>query len=195
MCTDLNKISLREQIQAKMERFSPAYLEESDREILCLLSSLPEFQKAPRVFTYISIGREVDTRAIISLCLELGKTPALPYRYNKGTMGFAALDRPLPELPSGVFGIPMPDASLPELVPEEGDIMLVPALCFDEEGYRLGHGGGYYDRYLAAHPVFSVGLCREALLMPRLPREAHDWAVSCLLTDKKIARPGKAPQK
>lgn len=191
----MDKISLREQIKAQMAALSPAYLRESDEEIFRLLRSLPEFERAQRVFTYISIGREVDTRGIIALCQQLGKTPVLPYRYNRGQMGFTALDRPLSALSPGVFGIPMPDAALPELFPDPGDLMLVPALCFDADGYRLGHGGGYYDRYLAAHPVFSVGLCREVLLSPGLPREPHDRAVCCLITDKKIARPGKGPAK
>lgn len=191
----MDKISLRKEIKDKMAALSPDYLRESDEDIFLLLCDLPEFKQAKRVFTYISIDREVDTRRIIALCQTLGKTPVLPYRYSRGKMGFTALDRPLSALPPGVFGIPMPDASLPELFPAVGDLMLVPALCFDEEGYRLGHGGGYYDRYLAAHPVFSVGLCREALLSPRLPRAAHDRAVNCLITDKKIARPGKGPAK
>lgn len=191
----MDKIRLREQVKSQLAALPPAYLRESDEKIFHLLCSLPEFERAERVFTYISIDREVDTRRIIALCHELGKIPVLPYRYNKGQMGFTALDRPLSALSPGVFGIPMPDESLPELFPEAGDLMLVPALCFDEDGYRLGHGGGYYDRYLAAHPVFSIGLCREALLSPQLFRETHDRAVDCLITDKKIARPVKGPAK
>ena len=74
--------------------------------------------------------------------------------------------------------------------PESGDMIIVPALCFDRQGYRLGQGGGYYDRWLELHPeLFSVGLCRERFLQERVPREAHDMRVRCVATEKEAARP------
>ena len=62
--------------------------------------------------------------------------------------------------------------------------MLVPAVCYDRRGYRLGFGGGYYDRWLADFSGVRVGLCRGAVLQDRVPTEAHDARVDILLTEE-----------
>jgi 5-formyltetrahydrofolate cyclo-ligase len=191
----LDKIAFRTEIKSKTAALSGGYLAESDADILKKLLSLPEFVAAPRVFTYISIGREPDTRVLIHRCAELGKAVAVPVVLDTGEMRFVPLETGVEALSPGVFGIPTPDSDAPALTPRTGDLMVVPALCFDGQGYRLGRGGGYYDRYLAAHPVFSVGLCREALVADAVPRDPWDMRVSCLVTEKRIARPEMAPQK
>ena len=70
-----------------------------------------------------------------------------------------------------------------EVRPGATDIIIVPALCCDRYGNRLGHGAGYYDRYLAHSEAFSVCLCRKALLEEKLPAEDTDIAVSLVLND------------
>ena len=185
----MDKQTFRAEISARIAALGSDYIAESDRAILERLLDLPEFIKAPRVFTYLSVGREVDTVGLIEHSRKLGKTLALPISFENGIMRFALLEDPLSELPVGRYGIPSPRESSRELIPEEGDIIIVPALCCDDEGYRLGHGGGYYDRYLAACKAFSVGLCREALMTARLPRDEFDIRLNCLVTEKRIARP------
>lgn len=160
------------------------YITESDHAIAQNIISMPEFLSAPRVFTYISIGREVDTREIIEHCLKIGKTLALPFNFENGVMSFSLLDRPVDELQLGIFGIPVPAETSAKLIPEKGDIILVPALCYDENFYRLGHGGGYYDRYLSTFRAFSVGLCREKQLLPCVPTDEFDMRVDCIVTEK-----------
>ena len=81
------------------------------------------------------------------------------------------------------FGIWEPPESAPLLAREEIQLALVPALCYDRERYRLGFGGGYYDRWLSGFPGFTVGRCREGVLQPQVPREAHDQRVDLLLTE------------
>ena len=56
-------------------------------------------------------------------------------------------------------------------------MVLVPAVCYDRSRFRLGQGGGYYDRYLSGYGGATVGLCRDALLLERVPRERHDLPV------------------
>ena len=180
---------MRKEIKARIAQFDALDISESNAGILHNISALPEFIATRRIFTYLSIGREPDTRKLIELCLSMGKTVAVPYKYNAGEMHFALLDRPAEALETGVFGIPVPADDAVELVPKEGDLLVVPALCCDEYGYRLGRGGGYYDRYLTEHAFFSVGLCREALLVDKVPLDVWDKRVSCVITDKRIARP------
>ena len=183
------KDACRVEIRARAANLSLAYLADSDRGILKNVLSLPEFQNAPRIFLYISFGREPDTHALISACEQLGKPVAAPTNLRGGHMDFAFLTRSLAELPAGVYGIPQPAPDAPSATPEKDDLVIVPGLCFDESFYRLGRGGGYYDRFLSSCSAFKVGLCREALLMKTVPTEAHDERVDCLVTEKKTARP------
>lgn len=186
----MDKKCFRAEIKARIAALDDSYIIQSDRVIFDNLILLPEFISASRVFTYLSIGREPDTRGLIEYCLKLGKTVALPCDCDKdGSMNFALLGSPICDLLEDIYGIPVPPEAAERLEPQEGDIIIVPALCFDENGYRLGHGGGYYDRYLAKHSVLSVGLCREALVVACVPRDSFDRRTDILITDKRIARP------
>lgn len=182
------KAAFRADIKARTAALSLVYLADSDRGILKSLLALPEFQAARRVFLYISFGREVDTRALIDLCRKLKKPIAAPTNLNAGRMDFALLERPLSELPTGVYGIPQPPDDAVRVTPEADDLVVVPALCYDRERYRLGRGGGYYDRFLADCPAFKLGLCREELVVDSVPRESHDRRVDCLVTEKNVLR-------
>lgn len=71
----------------------------------------------------------------------------------------------------------------PLLSPDEIDLTLVPALCYDRSCVRLGFGGGYYDRWLAGYRGFTVGFCRDALLQDRVPAQSHDRRVDLVLTE------------
>ena len=67
--------------------------------------------------------------------------------------------------------------------------MIVPALSFDRDGYRLGYGGGYYDRFLAAHPqIVAVGLCYDACLCPQLPHDHYDVPLSYVISERSVIR-------
>lgn len=185
----MDKDIFRTEIKAKIAELDKGYIKDSDNGILNNLITLPEFISAQRVFTYISIGREVDTRNLIKYCVKTGKQVALPTDFNDYDMNFALLDCALEDLEYGKYGIPAPRPHAVRLVPDTNDIILVPALCYDENFYRLGRGGGYFDRYLSHCKGFSVGLCREELIVKEVPRDFYDMSVNCLITEKWIARP------
>ena len=137
------KAALRREIRARIAALPEEYLRESDAGILENVLSLPEFCRAGAVFAYLSVERECDTRRIIDALMESERAVALPRSRPGGSMDFALYDGRLAE---GLYGIPQPPEDAPELRPGEGDLILVPALCCDAAGVRLGHGGGYYDR-------------------------------------------------
>lgn len=177
-----DKHILRTKKHGELETLPQSYIDESDAAIEAKLLSLPEYLSAKRVFVYFSIGREVKTQGIISHALAAEKPVALPVCENGGKMSFRLVSD-LSELRSGKFGIPEPVPNAPELAPQAGDIVIVPALCCDENGNRLGHGAGYYDRYLAEHACFTVCLCRKRMLESFIPTEPTDVAVSLVLTE------------
>ncbi len=175
------KRALRLLKTAQIESLGEDYIRESDEAILNKLLSLDEFRRAGTVFLYHSVGREVSTVKLIELLLREKRRTALPVSGAGGIMKFYPLES-VSQLRQGRYGIPEPPETL-VVRPDGGDIIIVPALCCDSKGHRLGHGAGYYDRYLAETSCFSVCLCRSALLEDSLPAAGTDIRVSMVLTD------------
>ena len=86
------------------------------------------------------------------------------------------------------LGLRQPRAGTPPVDPATVELALVPGLCFHEEGTRLGYGRGYFDRFLGQLPagVPRVGVAYDALVVARLPREAHDLAMTHLATESGV---------
>ena len=82
------------------------------------------------------------------------------------------------------FGIPEPDGACPAIPKGDISVALIPHLMCDREGYRLGWGGGYYDRWLADFPGFTVCVCRPGRLAERIPREDFDVPVKLVLIEE-----------
>lgn len=176
------KAQLRKRIGEELAALPESYIESSNAKIAKRLFAMPEYTAAKRVFAYYSVGREVSTPAIIEHALSRGKQVALPVCESKGVMHFV-LVHSLSELKKGRYGIPEPQEDGETVTPEADDIIIVPALCADKSNNRLGHGAGYYDRYLANTECFSVCLCRAMLLKDVLPAEQTDIKVSAVITE------------
>ncbi|NCB52182.1 MAG: 5-formyltetrahydrofolate cyclo-ligase [Clostridia bacterium] len=179
------KKEFRARIRSLAAQFDEEYITSSDKGITAAVMAMAEYQGAERLFAYSATGRECATREIIEDAAARGKTIALPVVLGDGQMVFAAYRG---ELHTGAYGISEPEKGSDILVPTERDIMIVPALCCDEEGFRLGRGGGYYDRYLAGCLAYPVCLCREKLLAERVPRDWNDLPVLSVITEKRVIR-------
>ena len=132
---------------------------------------------------YASTAIEVDTFGIIEQALADGKRIALP-RCIKGTrnMEFHYISG-LDDLERGTFNVLEPKETLETVTDYSETLMIVPALALDSFGYRLGYGGGYYDRFLAHYRGGAVLLCRERLIREEIPVELHDYPVPWVLTE------------
>jgi len=143
---------------------------EKDTAIFTKLIALPEFEKAELVLTYVSTGHEVDTRQLIGYCFEKGIAAAVPGIVDEQMRFF--------ELRS--------DFTLGEAVLQFGtgsrQLCVVPALAYNAGGFRIGYGGGYYDRFLKDYTGLKVGICYGEFVCD-LPVEEHDVGVDVLLTD------------
>ena len=179
----------RSEIRKRIAAMDEIELEKSDNAIYNNLSSLAELCGAKRVFLYASAGREISTEKLIASLYAQGKTVCLPVSLANGEMFFAEY-RPETLCEGRFKGILEPSPNAAPVEPAEGDIILVPALCFNRQGYRMGQGGGYYDRYLSRHKLYSVGLAREALLCDGLQTEPHDIRVDCVVTETEIIKTG-----
>lgn len=134
------------------------------------------------VLLYYGAGAEPDTSRLLEPLAARGYRPALPHclpNHGMEAREYLGRERLLPN----AYGILEPDESCPVVKREDLSLILVPALCCDERGYRLGHGGGYYDRYLAGYSGPTIALCRDKLLLPLIPTEEHDLPVNTILTE------------
>ena len=184
------KRRLRAELSARARDLSPAARRESDAALFRQLAQLPAFQRAETLFLFLGVGDEPDTLPLIRALHREGKRVLLPRCIPGRRM---ECRRFTPELPlvSSPFGIPEPPSESELVPPGEIGFALVPALCYDRRGYRLGHGGGYYDRWLAGFSGFSVGLCRDLLLQSLVPAEEHDLPVHMVVTET-LLLPGDA---
>ena len=182
-----DKKSLRGEMMAREAAFSPEYTAESNAGIRENLLSLPEIESAKTIMFFYSIWAEPDTHAAINAALAAGKTVCLPESLPQGIMVARKISS-LNELVPARHGIPAPTSDMPEIAPEDIDLIIVPSVAFDLDGYRLGHGGGYYDRYMPRTSAFRCGIAREQMLLPRVPRDEYDLAVDCLITEQRVLR-------
>ncbi|WP_350455110.1 5-formyltetrahydrofolate cyclo-ligase [Slackia heliotrinireducens] len=148
----------------------------------------PAYQQADAVYAYLSVGAEVDTRAIIRDAWAKGKLVAVPRCVpNTSLMDWYRIDD-FEGLETSSFGIEEPPANPDRLVdlPAEGAqaVALVPAFSFDPDRFRLGYGGGFYDEFLPNFHGVSIGLCRACQMSDvPLPRREGDIAVDVVITD------------
>lgn len=157
-----------------------------------LLAS-PLWQNCRRVAAYIALEDEAGTALIMEEARRTGRALFVPRCRRKGEEGwpggmdFLLCEAGTPLIPSP-FGIPEAPPGSPMLSAAElsapDTLIIVPALAFDRHGFRLGYGGGFYDRMLARAACPSVGLAFHPLLLPQLPRDAWDKAVRAVCTEE-----------
>ena len=182
------KSVLREQLKREIAALPDEYISASDNGLFARVTSLREFSAARNILVYCSVEKEPDTRKIAKTALSMGKTVAFPLCYRGGFMQ-ARVVSSLNELQPAMLGIPAPNDTAPIIDPEELELIIVPALAYDRNGYRLGYGGGYYDRYLCGAAAFTIGLARDRLMKDELPREPHDIAVKRIVTECSVYAP------
>lgn len=156
---------------------------ELDRRMTAALLNSELYSNAHSILTYVSVGSEPDTRDFINAALRDGKTVAVP-NCDSGEMLFYQIDS-LNSLSPGKFGIPTVATDGKKAFESfDGALCVVPALGLDRHGNRLGYGGGYYDRFLAAHEVTALAICRERCIFDSLPTDPHDIRIHLVLTER-----------
>ncbi len=131
---------------------------------------------------YVSFGSEINTLNLIDYLLKNQKRVAVPV-CNEKNMVFYEIHS-VDELKKGRFGILTVDENRTDNITDFAEtVCVVPGLCFDCYGNRIGYGGGYYDRFLSENPVVSVGLCYERCKCTLIPAEEHDVCVNYVLSE------------
>ena len=179
-----NKKELRRRVRQQLTGMTPEELKAADDAMFASFLALPQVEAAQNIFAFLGIpGREPETERLLNELVARGKKVGLPRMLPEHKMEVRGYEpgHPLREV---AFGIREPGEDCPLMAPEDIDLVLVPAVCYDRRGYRLGFGGGYYDRWLERFSGARVGLCRTAILQGEVPIEAHDTKVQVLITEK-----------
>lgn len=171
------KKALRKELIARRKSMDTAEKSAADSDIFEQLKLLAD--NASMVLTYASTSIEVDTRQLISYCLEKGIPAALP-KSGDTELSFYFINSEN-DLKIGRFEIDEPPEDRPA-VPDEKALCVVPALCADGNGFRLGYGRGYYDRFLSKFQGTSVIICYSGFKRD-VPIEPHDVKTDLTIFD------------
>ena len=171
------KKELRQTVLKQMKKLSEKEKEQADSWLTQHLLSSAAYQKAQVIATYLSMPHEVSTAAFIEQAQLDGKRVLVPKTYGQGRMIFVNYDKN--RLQKSSFGLLEPTSE--EAVEQaEIDLIHVPGVVFNSQGFRIGYGGGYYDRYLADYTGASISTIYAVQQAEFLPAQ-HDVAVKELL--------------
>ena len=176
------KSELRKQVLQEMKALSREQKQFIDQALTERLLQHPFYQEAKIIATYLSFPHEFQTQELIEQAQKDGKKVLIPKTYPKGRMEFVVY-RPQ-QLVKTSFGLLEPQGDLEVVDASQIDLIHVPGLAFTTEGYRIGYGGGYYDRYLeqfAGHTMSTVYPCQIRDFSP----ENHDIPVQEVLIDER----------
>ena len=186
---DSQKSKLRYDYLKIRDRIEPALRYAYSNVILSRIKKLKEYQDSQIVMFYLSYGSEVFTDTMINEFLSDGKEVAVPVIQNPGDGIMTAVKiNKLEDCYEKVYGIRQPEFNENDVVPKDDiDLVFVPGIVFDLNGYRIGYGKGYYDRWLEGTDIIKrVGLAFEVQLTDKLPNGKYDLPVGRILTEKRM---------
>ena len=175
----MDKKELRRQIRERKRAMTEAEIQEKSRRLGQLFRESEAYRKATAIYGYLPYNQEVRTVQMLQQALLDGKRIAVPKCYGD-EMRFIWMED-LSKVEKGYAGIPEPVADGP-VADDPTALVLMPGLAFDKSGRRIGYGGGFYDRFLAAEPGHpTLALCYDFQMLPELETEEFDIPVDTVI--------------
>jgi 5-formyltetrahydrofolate cyclo-ligase len=181
----MSKASIRQKFIDKRHTMSPEDVSAHSDTFCQNLDSVPELESVKPIASYYPLGNEISPLCYIKAQLKKGRRVVFP-RHNSKTESYEMV--PVSDLDndfiSGRFGVMEPRANL-DALSDLNDISawLIPGIAFDHQGTRLGFGKGIYDRLLSQESRVKIGCAYSWQVVETLPRETHDVAMDCLVTE------------
>lgn len=185
----VNKFDFRKQAIDTLKCIDPQHKKKLEQQLLHHLLKTDVWKRAQTIGISIALAYEWDTEPIIRTAWAEGKRVAVPKCYpEERKMSFYKMTSY--DALENVFGaLQEPNPHQAELIQKSQiDLLIVPGLYFDMLGYRIGFGGGYYDRYLENFQGSTLSLMSEALVVPQLPRDDFDIPVHHLITENGLIK-------
>ena len=183
-----SKRRLRQQMSRLRKDLTPADSARAGQSAAIALIDLGLARRAQRIGLYAALPYELPTRPLFDAVVEKGGVALLPRSADPTGLEFFAVEH-WEDLRPGAFGVlePQNDGAAVRWMP--GDLVVVPGVAFDEDGYRLGHGKGYYDRAFATElgdvPTL-VGFGYEFQIVDAVPHDRRDRQMDAIVTDQKV---------
>jgi 5-formyltetrahydrofolate cyclo-ligase len=184
------KETIRKELIGKRKLLSKKEVLEKSKQIKDTLFNLQEFQKANNIFFYVSYDNEVNTHDMIKKCMPIGKNVFVPICNKEDKILFLSKIEKWTDLKPGSFDILEPKKDkIKQVSIYKIDLTLIPGIGFDEQGFRLGHGFGYYDKLLKnSTNAINIGLAFEIQIVEKIPIELHDLPVDLIITEKRVIK-------
>lgn len=185
------KNEIRKKFLHMRYNLSRDYVNKMSHEIFENLKTIPSYVNANCVLIYLDFRNEVRTKDIILDLFKKEKKVLVPITKTKSKELILSEINSFEDLEISTYGILEPKKEKISIVPPGMvDLILVPGAAFDRMGYRIGYGGGYYDRFLSklSHPYIAIGLSFDLQLVQSLPFEEYDQRLHYIVTDKEIIK-------
>ena len=183
------KKQLRRKIRERLRSLPADYVRTAGMDIQGQILSSARYLKAESIFLFVSMPKETPTDRILRQALADGKKVYVPKCGVKEMQ--AVRIRNIEHLYPGTLGILEPSDCSDTVTAEELDLILVPCLAAAPDGRRLGHGGGYYDRFLEGHTENAVCLCFRRMFCDEIPMDQYDVPMPCVITERENADAGQ----
>jgi 5-formyltetrahydrofolate cyclo-ligase len=181
------KSALRDATRARLKTITPERRAAESVRLCGLLIGTDRWQAAATILLFAPLTNEPDLWPLLTTARAAGKTVALP-RFDSATQNYRAarIQNPEADLVTGAFSIREPAAHCPEVPLNRLDLVLVPGVAFDAQGWRLGRGKGFYDRLLAQVCGTTCGVAFDEQIVETIPVEPHDVRLTCILTPTRL---------
>lgn len=183
-----DKSTIRKRIAGLRDAISEGERQAKDRAIIEKIFGISGFAEAKVVLLYASFRSEVQTGTVIAYALKTGKTTVLPLVNRKEKRLSLRRIRSMEDLTAGYMGIPEPKSTAGEVDLKSVDCVLVPGVAFDLRCFRIGYGGGYYDRLLggASPRPLLLAPAYEEQVVDDIPVDEHDVRMDMIVTEKRV---------
>jgi len=184
-----DKETLRREMRARLLAMEPALHAEASLVICQAAANLPAFIESQCVALFAPLPSEPDIHPLIEEAWAQGKQVVLPLMLKRGStpeLDWHRVANWNEVVVQGPMGLREPDPlHCPRIPIEQLDCVFVPGVAFDQDGFRLGRGGGFYDCFLDQAPstLPCVGLMFSLQQIPAVPRESHDQALRSVITE------------
>ena len=179
----LEKKELRKELIRKLQNLDSTYRKEASEAILSKIVKQKDYLLAGTIFIYVGTENEVDTTLIIKDALAKGKKVVVPKTIELGLMEACEIDS-MEDLQPGRHDILEPINTTYKLDPQRIDIAYIPCVAYTKDGYRLGYGGGFYDRFLLRGSFKRVLLAFSEMEVEKLPVDLFDEKVHAIFNEK-----------
>jgi len=182
----MEKNPLRKTILNKRKSLTPDEVKNASEAIVSKLKQLPVIKESVVIMSYMPYGNEADIKAFNQWILDSGKVLLLPRVLDDTNIDAVKINDIESGLVKGSFGILEPAAENESFPIELIDVILVPGVAFDRQGNRMGHGKGYYDRFLSRCKGSTVflGIAYSFQVYESIPFDEHDIRVHGVITEK-----------